>query len=103
MHSDNSALTETHAGGVLEQFGAAVVRQVVEQLRPLFPSGKACVGVQQRLFDVSQAASYLGRSEQAVRLMIHRRKIKVTKLDGKVQIDRAVLDKLIEDCTFYES
>jgi len=95
------ASTET---GIFERYNAAIARQVVEQLRPLLetfagPTG----GVQQRLFDVDQAAIYLGRTPQAVRLLIHRGKVPATKIDGKVQVDRATLEKLISDCTFFES
>jgi hypothetical protein len=90
--------------GIFEQYTAAVVRQVVEQLRPVVQSGAHLPGtVQQRLFDVDQAAIYLGRTPQAVRLLLHRGTLPGTKLDSKVQIDRVALDKLIGDCTFYEA
>ena len=56
-----------------------------------------------RLFTVPEAAEYLGRSENAVKLLIHRGKLPVTKIDTKVQLDRAALEKLISDCTFYET
>jgi excisionase family DNA binding protein len=76
----------------------------VEQLTPLLESfSHPATGVQQRLFTAKEAGVYLGRTELAIRLMIDKRKLPVTKLDGKVQIDRSALDKLIGDCTFYET
>lgn len=56
-----------------------------------------------RLFTVSEAAEYLGRSENAVKLLIHRGKLPVTRIDSKSQIDRKALDKLIEECTHFQS
>ena len=55
-----------------------------------------------RLFTVSEAAEYLGRSENAVKLLIHRGKLPVTRIDSKSQIDRKALDKLIDECTYFE-
>lgn len=39
---------------------------------------------------------------RSVEHMIARGVIQVTKLDGKIQIDRIALDKLIVDRTYYE-
>src|SRR5579864_3740283 len=70
---------------IFEQYNAALARHVVEQLRPILESfARPAAGVQQRLFDVEQAAVYLGRTPQAVRLLIHRAKLPATKIDGKV-------------------
>ncbi len=56
-----------------------------------------------RLFTVPEAAEYLGRSENAVKLLIHRGKLPVTRIDSKSQIDKKALDKLIDECTYFES
>jgi excisionase family DNA binding protein len=56
-----------------------------------------------RLFTVPEAAEYLGRSENAVKLLIYRGKLPVTRIDSKSQIDRKALDKLIDECTYFES
>jgi excisionase family DNA binding protein len=56
-----------------------------------------------RLFTVPEAAEYLGRTENAVKLLIHRGKLPVTRIDSKSQIDKKALDKLIDDCTYFES
>jgi len=58
--------------------------------------------VQPRLLDVEQAARYLSRSEEAVKQLISRGRIPVTMIDGKRQVDRLALDKLIQDKTFYQ-
>jgi hypothetical protein len=44
-----------------------------------------------RLFNVPEAAEYLGRSENAVKLLIHRGKLPVTRIDSKSQIDKKAL------------
>jgi excisionase family DNA binding protein len=88
---------------IFEQYHATFAHHIIEQLKPLLESLiRPSTSIQQRLFDVEQAATYLGRSPEAVRLLIHRRRLPVTKIDGKVQIDRAALDKIISDATFYE-
>jgi hypothetical protein len=58
--------------------------------------------VPKRLFTVPEAAIYIGRSVKAVDHLIARGVIEVTKLDGRRQIDRIALDKLIESNTFFE-
>jgi excisionase family DNA binding protein len=60
------------------------------------------VQVQKRLMTTGEAAEYLGRSEDAVRHLIARGVIPVTKLDGKRQVDRTALDKLISERTRFE-
>lgn len=56
-----------------------------------------------RLFTVPEAAEYLGRSENAIKILIHRGKLPVTRIDSKSQIDKRALDKLIDQCTYFES
>lgn len=55
--------------------------------------GKA---VEPRLMDIPSMASYLGRSVAAVQHMVKRGTLPVTKIDGKVQIDRSIVDQLIK-------
>lgn len=52
--------------------------------------------IQSRMMDIATTAIYLGRSEPAVRHMILRGTIPSTKLDGKIEVDRHMLDRLIE-------
>jgi excisionase family DNA binding protein len=49
-----------------------------------------------RLLDVPEAAEYMGRTPEAFRQLIYRGKIPVVRIDRRVQIDRADLDRLIE-------
>jgi excisionase family DNA binding protein len=49
-----------------------------------------------RLLTVKQAAEYLGRSEAAVRQLIHKRIIPVIRMDRAVRIDIRDLERLIE-------
>ena len=87
---------------IFQQYNATIAQQILEHLKPMLESlSRPSAGVEQRLLDVEQAAIYLGRTPKALRLLIHRGKGPITKIDGKVQIDRAALDKLIHDATFY--
>lgn len=49
----------------------------------------------QRLLNIEEAAVYLGRTPSGLRIMTHRGHIPVVRLDGRVQLDREDLDKLI--------
>ena len=55
-----------------------------------------------RLFTMTEAAEYIGRSAKAVERLIQRGAIPVTKIDGKRQVDREALDKIISDRTYFE-
>jgi excisionase family DNA binding protein len=80
----------------LAEIAGAVAQQVISQL-------SAQGGVpQKRLFTIAEAAQYLGRTAKAVEHLIARGTIQVTKLDGKRQIDRSALDKIIDDHTYFE-
>jgi excisionase family DNA binding protein len=57
--------------------------------------------VAKRLLTIAQAAEYLGRSPKAVEHLVARGVLPVTKLDGKRQIDRIALDKLISESTYF--
>ena len=59
-------------------------------------------GSTKRLMTIPEAANYLGRSRRAVEAMIARGTIPVTKLDGRCQVDRVALDKMISDRTYRE-
>ena len=58
--------------------------------------------VPKRLLTLDEAAKYLGRTQKAVEHLIARGTLPVTRLDGKRQVDREELDKLISSRTFYE-
>jgi excisionase family DNA binding protein len=52
-----------------------------------------------RLMDLAEAARYLGRTLSGLQHMVKRGALPVTRIDGKVQIDRQELDRLIKDRT----
>lgn len=85
--------------GVLDQYFEEVAARLERRLdQRISPNGSP-----KRLFTVSEAAAYLGRSENAVKLLIHRGKLPVTRIDSKSQIDKQALDRLIDECTYFES
>jgi len=79
----------------LDELAARLEQRLGQRLPPPIPT--------KRLFTVPEAAEYLGRSENAVKLLIYRGKLPVTRIDSKSQIDRKALDKLIDECTYFES
>ena len=75
-----------------EQFVSELASAVAKQvLAKMAEEGT----VPKRLFTVQEAAVYIGRSQKAVDHLIARGAIQVTRLDGRRQIDRVALDKLI--------
>ncbi len=85
--------------GMLDQYFEEVAARLERRLEQhITPSGPA-----KRLFTVPEAAAYLGRTENAVKLLIYRGKVPVTRIDSKWQIDKKALDKLIDECTYFES
>ena len=83
--------------GVLDRY----LEELAERLHRKLEQRTADIGRAKRLFTVAEAAEYLGRSENAVKLLIHRGKLPVTRIDSKSQVDRQALDKLIDECTYF--
>ena len=84
---------------ILDRLVNGIASQLGRHLESLAPQRAQA----KRLFTVAEAAEYLGRTENAVKLLIYRGKLPVTKIDSKSQIDKAALDQLIDDCTYYEA
>ncbi len=85
--------------GILDQYFEEVAARLERRLdHRIAPSGPA-----KRLFTVPEAAAYLGRTENAVKLLIYRGKLPVTRIDSKWQVDKKALDKLIDECTYFDS
>jgi excisionase family DNA binding protein len=78
--------------GLIEAFAKRVAAQLRAEL--IQPGGAT---VKSRLLTVEQAASYMGRSEEAMQHMIASGKIPAVRIDRRVFIDMRDLDKLIED------
>jgi excisionase family DNA binding protein len=70
----------------------AVIRS---QLTAEQPKQRQAAG--RRLLTVKQAAEYLGRTEAAVRQLIHKRIIPVIRMDRAIRIDIRDIDRLIEE------
>ena len=49
-----------------------------------------------RLLTVKEAAAYIGRTEQAVRHLIHKRELVVVRKGRRVHLDRCDLDRWID-------
>lgn len=74
-----------------------IAHQVAERLKtePALQSSAHRTGP--RLMTVEQAASYLGRTKEAVQHMIHAGKLPTVRSDRRVFLDRFDLDQWIGD------
>ena len=52
--------------------------------------------VTKRLYSIKEAAEYLGRTEHALRSLIHNGKVPIVRIDRRIQLDINDLDDLIE-------
>lgn len=81
-----------------------VLDQIVDELASLIatriqariggPADRNAPG--RRLLTVKEAANYIGRTEQAVQHLIHKRELIVVRKGRRVHLDRADLDRWIE-------
>ena len=83
-------MTGTAIEALVDQLAAMVAVRLQTRLSPESPQQ---VG---RLLTVKQAAVYLGRSEQAVQHLIHKRQIAVVKKGRRVHLDKIDLDRWID-------
>ena len=74
----------------------------IEKIAAAIATRLAPAPAAKRLFTVAEAGEYIGRSPKAIEHLIARGTVPVTKLDGKRQVDRTALDKLITDHTYFE-
>jgi excisionase family DNA binding protein len=78
---------------------SALIRSLAEQIAAILKSeleGLKTGKVPPALFDVKQAAAYLGRSEHAMEHMIFQRDLPVVRVGRRVQLHRTDLDAWIE-------
>jgi excisionase family DNA binding protein len=77
-----------------EHFVTALAAQIAARINPhLQPrNGKA----ETRLLTVKDAAAYIGRTEQGLQHLIHKREIVVVRKGRRVHLDRNDLDRWIE-------
>ena len=75
----------------------AVAERVAAKVRAELGAGGLAATVGPRLLTVEQAASYLGRSKEALEHMVASAKIPTVRMDRRVFIDVRDLDSLIDD------
>lgn len=76
---------------LFNELTTAIRSQLIsEQPKPAPSTGR-------RLLTVKEAAEYLGRTEAAVRQLIHKRIIPVVRFDRAIRIDVRDLDRLIQE------
>ena len=73
----------------------AIAERVAEKIRAGKSSEDALI--RPRLLNVAQAAQYLGRSRESVEHLIAAVKIPTVRIDRRVFVDLADLDRLIDD------
>jgi excisionase family DNA binding protein len=81
----------------LEKLLDALADRVAAKVRAELGAGGLSATVGPRLLTVEQAASYLGRSKEAVEHMVASAKIPTVRIDRRVFIDVRDLERLIDD------
>ena len=77
-----------------EQFVTALATEIAARITPQLErrNGKP----EARLLNVKEAAAYIGRTEQSLQHLIHKREIVVVRKGRRVHLDRGDLDRWIE-------
>jgi len=81
-------------------FDTETINQIADALTVRMT--EALAPASRRWLTVDGAAEQLGRTRRAVEHLIARGVIPVTRLDGKIQLDRLALDKVMESRSHYE-
>ena len=77
-----------------EQFVTALAAQIAARINPQIQRRNGVSA--SRLLTVKDAAAYIGRTEQALQHLIHKREIVVVRKGRRVHLDRNDLDRWIE-------
>ena len=77
-----------------ERFVTALAVEIAARINPQIQRRNG--GTLNRLLSVKEAAAYIGRTEQALQHLIHKREIVVVRKGRRVHLDRADLDRWIE-------
>jgi excisionase family DNA binding protein len=80
----------------LDGFIRALVREAVSETVAQLRRDGAGVAVKPRLLTVEQAATYMGRSLEAMQHLVGDGKIRTVRMDRRVFLDVQDLDRLIE-------
>jgi len=79
-----------------ELFITELASQLAAKILPQIHNGSGRSKAAPRLLTVKDAATYIGRTEQAVQHLIHRRELVVVRRGRRVHLDRGDLDRWIE-------
>ena len=79
-----------------ELFITELASQIAAKILPQIHNGNGRSKAAPRLLTVKDAAAYIGRTEQAVQHLIHRRELVVVRRGRRVHLDRGDLDRWIE-------
>ena len=79
-----------------ELFITELASQLAAKILPQIHNGNGKSKAVPRLLTVKDAATYIGRTEQAVQHLIHRRELVVVRRGRRVHLDRGDLDRWIE-------
>ena len=77
-----------------ERFVTALATEIAARINPQIQRRNGPTA--NRLLSVKDAAAYIGRTEQALQHLIHKREIVVVRKGRRVHLDRADLDRWIE-------
>lgn len=86
----------TPAASLFENVIAVIRQQVLAEVQQT--TSPAQTGSPKRLLTVREAADYLGRTEQAMRQLIHKKLVPVIRFGRNVRLDIRDLDAIIADC-----
>jgi excisionase family DNA binding protein len=78
-----------------ERFVTALAVELAARINPQPERSKP--PLIKRLLTVREAAAYIGRTEQALQHLIHKRQILVVRRGRRVHLDRNDLDRWIEE------
>jgi excisionase family DNA binding protein len=79
-----------------DRFVAALAAELAARIVPQIQHDSRATRPPARLLTVKEAAAYIGRTEQAVQHLIHRRELVVVRRGRRVHVDRGDLDRWIE-------
>lgn len=77
-----------------ERFVTALATEIAARINPQIQ--RRTSPTINRLLPVKEAAAYIGRTEQALQHLIHKREIVVVRKGRRVHLDRNDLDRWIE-------
>ena len=77
-----------------ERFVTALAVEIAARINPQIQRRNGATA--NRLLSVKEAAAYIGRTEQALQHLIHKRDIVVVRKGRRVHLDRTDLDRWIE-------